>query len=186
MAIDVAALEAEAKEAEQAERAADLSEDEQRAATAIARREKAIEGRAAAEKTRRVLDMAIRERRARDALGAKVPVKGIDLVDYFPLGKAPPVEQLPGGGVIIARCPPPDRLKTFQSEAEHRGNKQLADIFTDLVCESTVDPDPAKDSAGGAILRAFCENYPAAASQAGTEIVRLGGAKAQADKRGRV
>lgn len=181
--IDIEALEAEAAAEEAAASAVKLSEDEQRAAAAIARFAKAREERAAAEKSRRGLDLAAREKRARAAYPKQL-VKGVDLVDLFPLGSSPSAEQLPGGGVIVVRSPDPQRLKSFHTEVEHKA-RPVADIYADLLCESTVDPDPQKDAAAGVLLRAFCDAYPGAAIGAGDVVAKLGGSKAQADKRGR-
>lgn len=176
-------LEADALAEELAAKKLELSEGEQRTAAAVARLQKAREEKAAAEKTRRGIDLATRERAARSIAGTRYLVKGVDLVDLFPLGAAPDVSQLPGGGVIIVRSPEPARLKSFHTEVEHKA-RPVADIYGDLLCESVVDPNP-QDPAHGAKLRAFIDAYPGAAIGAGDHVAKLGGSKSAADKRGR-
>lgn len=183
MALDIEALEKEALAEEEQASAAKLTPDEERASVAIARRDKAREERASAESARREIDMAGRVAVARAAIGSRAMVKGIDLVSLFPLGEAPPMVQLPGNGVIVVRSPEPARMKALHAEAEAK-RRPLADIFSDLVIDSTIDPDP-KDPTQGMKLRAFCDAYPGAAIGAGDIVAKLGGSKAQADKRGR-
>lgn len=181
--IDIEALEKEAAAEEEQASAAKLTPDEERAVTAIARRDKAREERAANEAARREIDMTARVAVAKAAIGSRAMVKGIDLVSLFPLGEAPPMAQLPGNGVIVVRSPEAARMKAFHAEAEAK-KRPLADLFSDIVIESTIDPDP-KDPTQGMKLRAFCDAYPGAAIGAGDQVAKLGGSKAQADKRGR-
>jgi len=182
--MDLQALEAQVAAEEAAALTAALSDEEQRKAALLGRLTKAREERAAAARTRRGLDLADRESKARTVVPAGVLVKGIDLYELFPLGEAPPAEHFPGAGVIIVRSPVSDRLKAFQTEAEHK-KRPLADIFTDLICDSLVDPDPAKDAGAGAKVRGFFETYAGAAVGAGDIVAKLGGSKAAVDKRGR-
>ena len=179
----IAALEAEALEVEAAARLAELTPEEQRIAAALARKAAAAEAMAAAARTRRGTALATREAAARVKAAGRYLVKGIDLVDLFQLGAAPDAAKVPGDGVVIVRSPLPERLKAFQTEAEHKA-RPLADIFADLLCDSVIDPDPSQP-ANGAKLRAFCDAYPGAAIGAGDVVAKLGGSKAQADKRGR-
>jgi hypothetical protein len=181
--IDIAALEAQVTAEEAAATAAELSEDERRAAELVARLNKAREDKAAADKTRRASDLTVREATARGVAGPRYLVRGIDLVDFFPLGTAPAPAQLPTGGVIIVRSPEPDRLNDAVSDIEHK-RRPLGTILADLLCASVVDPDGA-DSAIGAAIRAFCDAYPGAATQAGDAVLQLGGMKSRSDKRGR-
>lgn len=183
MSLDLEAMEKEAADEEAAARAEALTPDEQRQAGVLARLAKAREERAAAARVRRANDLGTREAKARGVVPAGVLVKGIDLYELFPLGEAPPAEHFPGAGVIIVRSPIADRLKSFHAETEHK-KRPLADIFTDLICDSLVDPDPAKEGAG-AKVRAFFETYPGAAIGAGDMVAKLGGSKAAVDKRGR-
>ena len=120
-----------------------------------------------------------------DAAKAKHPrslLAVVDLVALFPLGTAPAGAQLPGRGVIVIRNPEPKVVDFVNREVEAK-SKGLAAIMTEVLCSCVVDPDPS--SADGVTLRAFCEAYPDAASQAAQRARELGGAKAAADKRGR-
>jgi hypothetical protein len=182
MKIDLAALEAEALEAEVIADAIRLTEDEERAASLFDRLAAAKASAAAKAKAKRDIDLATREQDAAARLGRKVLVKGIDLVSYFPPGKVPPPEHLPGGGVIVVRNPAPRALGEFHAEVEHK-KRSLAAIYADLLCPHVVDPPP-ESTEEHARLRAFCEAYEGAAIAAGDEVAKLGGSRARADKRG--
>lgn len=175
-------LERQATEAEAAATAVALSEEERRRAQAVARIEKAREAKAEAEKARRDFVRVTREQDARATAGGKYLVRGIDLVALFPAGVSPPNDQLPGGGVLIIRSPERTRLNAANADIEHK-RKPMTDILTELLLECVLDPDP-KVAGEGARLRAFCEAYGGAATLAGDECYKLGGGKAQADKRG--
>lgn len=178
-------LRAEAEAAEAEAKAVALTEEEQDAAALVARAAVAREEKAAALKAKRGLDLATRERAARSKVGQRVLVQGIDLVDFFPLGTAPDPAILPGKGVIIVRSPPAEALKTFHREGEAK-ERTLAEIYGDVLCASVIDPDVEKDLEAGTRLRAFLDSSPGVAIAAGERVVRLGGAKIKADKRGRV
>lgn len=182
MDLDLAALEAEALEAEAKAAANKLSPEQERAAALVARRQQAADAAAAAWKTKRTLDATARLRRAR-AGGPKYLVEAIDLVDLWPAGVALIPEQLPGGGVLIVRSPEPAAADAMAVEIEHKKRK-ISEILADVLIASVLDPDP-NDPKEGALLRAFCDAYPGAATNAGDEVVKLGGLKAKADKRGR-
>ena len=182
--IDIEALEKEAAEEEEAAERAKLPEDAQRAYAAIERRDRAREVRQAEEKKGRELDMAIRLKAARASVGKRHLVAGVDLVSFFKPEAMPPAEHIPGNGVLIIRSPDPARVDAANAEIEHK-KRPMSQILTDLLCESTIDPDVQKDPAAGTLLRAFCEAYPNAATLAGDEVYKLGGAKVKADKRGR-
>ncbi len=182
--IDIAALKARADAAEARATATALSAEEQEIESTLAREANAIEKAAAAAKTRRGFDLAERETAARDKAPRGVLVKGIDLFDFFQFGEAPDPALMPGGGVIVVRSPEPARFMASQTEFEHK-KRAIASIFADLLCEHTVFPDVAKDAAEGMKLRAFCDAYPGAATAGGDVVAKLGGSKAQADKRGR-
>jgi len=176
-------LKAEEAKAKAAAAVAALSEEEAEEAALLVRIAEAQAEAAAAAKTRRGIDLAARERAARAKVSPRVLVRGIDLLDLFPLGHAPDAEALPGKGVIVVRSAPAEVLRTFHREAEAK-ERSLADIYADVLCASTIDPDE-KDLVEGALLRAFCEAYPGAAIGGGEIAVRLGGSKIKADKRGR-
>ncbi len=175
-------LERQAAEAEAAAAAVELSEEERRRAAAMARLEHAREAKRSAEKRRRDIDRIAREEKARAEAGKRYLVRGLDLVDPFPPGAAPPIEHLPGGGVIIIRSPERERFNAANADIEHK-KRPMADILTDLLLDCVIDPDP-KAPGEGARLRAFCETYGGAALTAGHECYNLGGGKVQADKRG--
>lgn len=184
MASRIEELQAEVLAAEAEARASALTEEEAAEFALLARRQEAKEALAAAARARRAGRLVAAERAARGRVPARVLVKGVDLVDLFPLGVAPDEKALPGEGVIVVRSATPEALKTFHREAEAK-EKPLADLYADMLCECTVEPDVAKDQNAGALLRAFCEAYPGAAIGAGEVAVRLGGSKIKADKRGR-
>ncbi len=181
--IDIEALENEAAEEEAAAAAVKLTDDEQRIAAALARREKAREARAAADKARRDIDMAARLKAAAAMAGKRYLVRGVDLVSFFQSDAVPPIEQIPGHGVLIIRSPEPARFDVANAEIEHK-KRPMSAILSDLLCESVIDPDVVKDPAEGMRLRAFCDAYKGAATLAGDEVYKLGGAKGKADKRG--
>jgi hypothetical protein len=173
-------LEAEAAAAEGAATVAALTPDEQRTAAALGRIAKAREDKAQADKVRRGFDLAAREKAARSTAPRGVLVKGIDLFELFPLGEAPAPELMPGGGVIVVRSP--ESLGDFHREVEHK-KRDVWEIYADLLCKHTVDP--VQSPSEGMKLRAFCEHFNGAAIGAGDIVAKLGGSKAQADKRGR-
>lgn len=176
-------LEADALAAEQAAEASKLTPDEQRAQQAIARIEKAREEKAAADRARRSALLVEREARARTQAGTRYLVKGIDVVDLFPLGTVPAGLQFPGDGVIVVRSPEAERMNSASAEIEHK-KRPMAAIMADLLLDSTVEPDP-RDPAHGAKLRAFFDSFTNAATAAGSVVLELGGMKSRGDKRGR-
>lgn len=182
MALDLSALEAEAAALETAAKSIALSEDERKLADALARIAKAREDKAQTEKARREILRVEREQAARRRFPAGVLVKGIDLFDFFPADAQPSADLMPGGGVIVVRSPEPSRYDAAAAELEHK-RRSIASVLADLLIDSTVDPD-VDDKAAGAVLRAFCENFKGAATLAGDEVYKLGGARARADKRG--
>lgn len=183
--INIDQLEAEAATEEAAAAQVTLSDDDKRIAAAFARKAKAREDRAAVEKTKRQNELAIQEAAARAKAPKGVLVKGVDLVDLFPLGEAPPAELMPGNGVLIVRDPV-NGLGGFHREIEHK-KKDVWEVYTELLCHpgNVLYPDVQKDDAEGMKLRQFCERYNGAAIGAGDVVAKLGGSKAQADKRGR-
>lgn len=183
---EIEALEAEAIAEEAAAARATLSEETQRAADAIARRQKAREERGAKEKAERSVDLARREKKVRTVLGPSVLVKGIDLIDLFPLGEAPPLAQIPGGGILIVRFNS-EAMQTWYTEAEAKV-RSMPTLYADLLASCAVNEDnPTKDlePAAGVLLRRFCEAYPSASIGAGDIVAKMGGSKLKADKRGR-
>ena len=180
--IDLKALEAEALEAEALAAAAEPTEEEKKAHAFLERRAVVREKAAGAAREKREVDGAIREGAAKKTAGKSYLVRAVDLVSFFPFGEAPPIEQFPGGGVIIVRNPSPDRQAAVTSAMEAKKRK-LEPIFIDLVCDTTVDPAP-EDVGGGAMLRAFLEAYPGAASNAAGIVLELGGLRQEAAKRG--
>src|SRR5512147_2513203 len=183
--VTIEELERQAAEAEAAATSIGLSEEERRRAAAVARIEKARETRRMAEKARRDLDRVEREEKARTSAAGRYLVRAIDLVDLFRPGASPPVEQLPGGGLLVIRSPERVRLNAANADIEHK-RRPMTDILTDLLVGTNpsdscvVDPDLAAPGEG-AKLRAFCERYGGAATLAGDECYKLGGGKAQAD-----
>lgn len=171
-----------AEEAEAKAKAKALNSDEAEESAYHERIAKANEEAAAADRIRRANDGKAREMAAETTAAGRYLVAAVDLVECFSLGKAPPVEKLPTGGVIIVRSPEPEASDTFTREYEHK-KRPLSDIFADLLCASVVDPKP--DSPDGAKLRAFCDAFKDAAIDAGATVRKLGGAKAREDKRGR-
>lgn len=183
--IDIEALEREAAAEEAAAAKVVLSEEDKRIAAALARRTKAREDRAAVEKQKRQNDMGLRLAAARAAAAPGVLLAGVDLVDLFPLGEAPDAATMPGKGVIIVRDPV-NGLGAFHRDIEHK-KKDVWEVYTELLCTpgNVVDPDIEKDAEEGMRLRRFCERYNGVGVGAGDVVAKLGGSKAQADKRGR-
>lgn len=182
MALSLADLRKKREEAEAAAKAAALSPDEKALADELEATRRAEEDKAAADRARRTIDMEERVMKARAAFPASVTVKGLDLVDFFPLGCAPPAEKLPNGGVIVIRAPEPDAIDAASAEIEIK-RRPLSAILGEMLCSCVVDP-PA-ESAEAAKLSAFVGAYRGAATNAGDEVYKLGGMKAQAIKRGR-
>jgi hypothetical protein len=183
--MDIEALEKEAAAEEAAAALVTLSDDDRRIAAAFARKAKAREDKAAVEKARRANDLNLRLTAARAFAAPGVLLAGIDLVDLFPLGEAPDASLLPGKGVIIVRDPP-HGLGGFHREIEHK-KRDVWEVYADLLCapETVMDPDLKKHPEEGMKLRGFCDRYNGAAIGAGDIVAKLGGSKAQADKRGR-
>lgn len=159
-----------------------LTPEQEELAAALAEETDAKEALALEEAKLRALDMHGRTEAAAAKAGGAHLVAGVDLVALFPAGKAPPAGQLPGGGVLIVRSPPPVAIDALNRDVEHK-QKPLSAILIDLLMASTVDPAP--DGADGIKLREFAERYPDAAGQAAQKARELGGAKSAADKRGR-
>lgn len=174
-------LEKEAAQAQQRAKAAELSEDEKRIKVALDQRTAAEEAQRAAEKVRRDIDAAGRERRARQAANHRYIVAAVDVVSLFPPGKAPPAVHLPGNGVVIVRSP--DRERVNRTTADHEAGKAHAEVLTELAMDCVIDPDLTEPGVG-ASFRVFCETYGGAAIGIGSAAFTLGGAKAKADKRG--
>lgn len=169
--------------AAQTERAAKaLTPDELERAELRARIDEEREAAAEVDARRRADDLKDREAAAAAKAGTAYLVEGIDLVALFPFAKGPSARQFPTKGVIIVRSPAPETVDTVNREVEAK-KKSIAAIMADLLCASTVDPDPDGDEA--ITLRSFCERYPDAAIQAASRARELGGAKTLADKRGR-
>ncbi len=163
-------------------KAAALTDEEQEMASLFEQEKEASESMAAAEATRRANDMALRLAVAEREAGGRYLVAGVDLVKLFPVGKAPPVEKLPGKGVIVVRDPKPESYDAFTREIEAKIKPHSA-LYTDLLCGCSIDPKPESNDA--LLLRTFCERYPGASIGAGDVAAKLGGARTQADKRGR-
>jgi hypothetical protein len=183
--IDIEALEREAAAEEEAAGKVKLSEEDKRIAAAFAKKAKAREERAAVEKQRRANDLNLRLAAARASVEPGVLLAGVDLVDLFPLGEAPDAGLLPGRGVLIVRDPV-NGLGGFHREIEHK-KKDVWEVYADLLCTpgNVVDPDIEKDPTEGMKLRGACDRYNGMAIGAGDIVAKLGGSKAQADKRGR-
>lgn len=178
-------LEAQAAAEEAAARAEALTEEEAREVAALERVQSARVERAASLRKRRAVVLNAKEQEVQARMPANTLVKGIDLLDLFPLGEAPPEEKLPGKGLIVVRHAPQDLLKTFHREVEAK-QKDLVDIYADVLVACCVEPDARTDVTAATHVRAFCEAFGGAAIGAGEIAVRLGGSKQKADKRGRV
>lgn len=175
-------LRARVEAAETAAKARELSDEEKEIARLVEREREAKEAAAAADVVRRTNDLAMRRAAAEAKAEGRYLVAGIDLIKLFPLGNAPPAEKLPGRGVIIIREPSPEAYNRFTSEIELKRQAHGV-LFADLLCGCLEDPSP--ESPEGAALVAFCARYPGAAIGAGDVASKLGGARVQADKRGR-
>lgn len=159
-----------------------LSEDERTEAELHEQERAAVEEAAAAATTRRALDLRTREAAAEAAAGGAYLVQGIDLVALFPLGKAPPLDRMPTGGVIIIRSPTSACADTLAREVEAK-KRPLHALVLDMLAASTIDPKP--NTEGHVLLQGWGAAYPEAASAAGGVVRKLGGAKLAEDKRGR-
>jgi len=163
-------------------KAAEPTNEEKDIAALVEREREATEALAAADALRRSNDLALRLAAAETAAAGRYLVAGIDLVKLFPLGRAPDSKKLPGRGVIIVREPEPAAYNRFTREVEAK-QKDHGPLFADLLCGCLIDPDP--ESPEGDRLVEFSARYPGAAIGAGDTVAKLGGARTQADKRGR-
>lgn len=181
--LDIKALEDEIAQEEAAAKEKALSPEEQRIAAALARRAKIREDVAAAAKTRRSFDLAAREKAARAKAPKGVLVKGVDLIDFIPLGECTPEVEasFPTGGVIVVRSA--ESLGEFLRELEHK-KRDSWEIFLDLLCANTVDPSPDNEIEM-AKLRVAGERFNGVALNGGDVVAVLGGMKSRVDKRGR-
>ena len=176
-------LKARVQSAKDAAAAKALTDDEKEEASLLQQETEALESAAAADAARRHASLKAREAAAQaKAVAGKYLVAGIDLVSLFAFGKSPPAEHLPAGGVIIVRNPTAEATDALNLAVEAK-QLSVAKIMANLLCACVVDPDPS--STDGVTLRGFCDTYPDAATQAAQRARELGGAKAQADKRGR-
>lgn len=170
-------------------KAAELTDEERERAALLASIREDEEAEAAAQIARLDGVMVQRVGAARARANGQYLVDGVNLLRLFPLGSAPgPVSKLPGGGVLVLRDPG-EAYDAFTREIEAK-QKPHAAIFTDLLCTCLVDErdkpqDDDERAAAAILLRAFCERYKGAAVAAGDVAAKLGGARAQADKRGR-
>lgn len=182
MGLDLAELKKRRLAAEEADKAATLTESESELLAELDLLRRADESKAAKDRERRTIDLEDRVARARALLPPSVMIKGLDLIDFFPLGSAPPASIMPNGGVIVIRAPEPDAYDTASSEIELK-KRALSAILGEMLCSCVVDPAP--ESPEALKLSAFVASYRGAATNAGDEAYKLGGMKAQAVKRGR-
>lgn len=185
IAEQIAALETEAAQLEAEAKGAALTPEEEAMVAARDRAQAAREAKAAALTLKRANDLAMRVRAAEVAASGKYSVVGVDLVGLFPLGKAPPADQLPPGGVIVIRDAAPMEGDLIV-EMEHKnvvGAKRIDQMMIKIAGESVVDPDTTGEH--GVLLGGFFKRYPAAAIHVAGEARRLGGAKVREAKRGR-
>ena len=182
MALSLADLKKKREAAEADAKASELTDDEKAIADELEGLRRAEENKAAADRARRMIDLEDRVMRARATMPTSITIKGLDLVDFFPLGCAPPADKLPNGGVIVIRAPEPDAIDAASAEIELK-RRPLSSILGDMLCACVIDP-PA-EHAEAAKLSAFVAAYRGAATNAGDEVYKLGGMKAQAIKRGR-
>lgn len=181
----IAALEAEAAALEAEAKAAEPTDDEKRMTEARERAQAARETKAAALTVKRANDLAVRVQAATVGAAGKYSVSGVDLVGLFPLGKAPPADHLPPGGVIVIRDAAPMEGDLLV-EMEHKnvvGAKRIDQMMIKIAGECVVDPDTS--GADGVLLGEFFKRYPAAAIHVAGEARRLGGARVREAKRGR-
>lgn len=183
MALSIEALRKRTEEAEAKAKAATLTDEEQQIADLLEREKKATEDAALAARKRRALEVYEREEAARASLPPGVLVKGLDLTDFFDLGRAPDPAVMPGRGVIVVRSPDAEGYDAAAAEIEHK-KRSLSLILVDLLKKNMVYPDIEKDPEGGVFL-AFCDGFRPAATSAGDEVYKLGGMRAQVAKRGR-
>ncbi len=186
MTIDeqIAALEAEAAAAEERAKAATPTGAEKRMAEARDRARSARETEAAGLAVKRANMMALHVKAAEAKANGAYLVAGVDVASMFPIGKAPPEDQMPNKGFVVVRDAAEEEGGLL-TNVEHKNAidaKPLAGVLLDIACKSTVDPDPA--SAEGALCGGFYRRYPAAANQVAGEARRLGGAKVREAKRG--
>ncbi len=136
------------------------------------------------------INKARREMRGKalEVEASRAALAGKYLVTFFDLGELLPKADpslLPGGGVLVLRSPPAGAVATFHRELEAKA-KSIPEIYTDLVCVSTVYPD-LTDDATGAGFRAFFESSlgTGASTRVGDAVTDLGGIRIKATKRGR-
>lgn len=118
---------------------------------------------------------------------AKAKAAGKYAVEFFDLGALLPdtdPTMLPGNGILVIRSHPLDAKRAFDRDVEAK-DRPLGDIFTDLVCASTVDPTFAKDDPAALRFRMFFESDLGSGcpAQIGAAVLRLGGARADEQKR---
>ena len=176
------ALRAQRLAAEAEARAAELTQEERDEQVELDAIATAKEDKAAAETVRRSIKLASRVDVAKTKAGTAYLVAGVDVVACFPLGDAPPGEQLPPDGVVVVRNPTPKESDDFAREIEAK-KKNVSAIAVELAVACTVDP--SGEGAEGVRLRGFYEKFPEAAGAVAMRARDLGGAKSAADKRGR-
>lgn len=184
-------LKARVKAAQEAAKAAELSEEEREAALLVEQEREAQEQAAELRGKRRGIMLASRLAAAKTRAAGAYLLEAIDLVKCFPLGSVDPEleARMPGKGVILVREPEPDVYARFVREYE--ANKaQVPELMTEILCSCLIDErESPKDDEHRAVevqlLRSFCQRYGGAATKAGGAAAELGGLRNTKTKRGR-
>lgn len=160
-----------------------LSDAERAEVERIKAEQDAIADLARLRASKRALALAARVEQAQTTAAGAYRVEGVDLVGLFPLGKAPPLESFPSGGVVVVRNPAPETVKRLAKEVEHKAQgRDLHALLLDVLVASTVDP--ARNTPDHVTLQAWGAAHPEAASVAAGVVRKMGGAKLAEDKRG--
>lgn len=183
-------LRARVKVAQDAAKAAELTDEEREASLLVEQEREAKEQAAELRAKRRGIMLASRLAAAKARAGGLL-VDAIDLVKCFPLGSVEPEleAKMPGRGVILVREPGDEVYARFVREYE-ANRAQIVEIFTELLCSCLLDErEQPKDDEARAVevqtLRSFCQRYGGAATKAGNVAAGLGGLRAERTKRGR-
>lgn len=116
------------------------------------------------------------------ARAGKYLIRFVDLAALLP--DADP-DDLPGNGVLVVRSPPQGAVGAFHRELEAK-TKLLPEVYTDLLCVSTVYPDLTNEVAGIEFRGFFASSLgEGSSSVVGDVVTDLAGIRGKTVKRGR-
>ncbi len=175
-------LQAELDAAEADALAVALTPEEAKEAAIVARIAEARQTKILADRARRGLDAAAREKAARKVAGGRYSVLAVDIADMVP--QLDP-KTLPGAGVLVVREPPKtpvDAYAAFLAGVEGKTESHPT-LFAAIIGASTIDPDPMSGGEG-VKLSSFLDAHGGACVTLGSIVAELGGQRRKAEKRG--